>query len=200
MLLRIILFAAVIGGAIHHFNTRAIEPAVGVLVDDAPVQRTITSAQPIAHRGYTLTPRARFTITARVLAAENYQVDELAKLVPRDLALGWGIMSDSTFIKQLKISQRGRFFFWEFHDEKLRALVPQIISSSANMHLIGANEAAQATIDRVRVGEIIELEGLLVDVARGTQWSMKTSLSREDTGGGACEVVYVESARIKPRT
>lgn len=195
-MLRALLLIASLIGAIHYFNTRAIEHGAGVLVDDAPVQRTITAVPAIQHRGFTLTPRARITLSARVLSAENYQVDELAKLVPRDLALGWGIMSDSGFLSNLKISQRGRFFFWEYHDEKIQAIVPQIIASSANMHLIGADETTQATIDRVRVGEIIHLEGLLVDVARGSQWSMKTSLSRNDTGGGACEIVYVESARI----
>jgi hypothetical protein len=200
MLLPIVLLAAALGGAIHHFNTRAIEPAAGVLVHDAPVQRTITAAPAFSHLGYTLTPRAHFALTARVLSGERYQVDALAKLVPRDLALGWGIMSDTAIIKQLKISQSGRFYFWQYQGEAMRARVPQITASSANMHLIAANERVQAVINRVRVGELISIEGKLVDVARGDGWQMKSSLSREDSGPGACEVLYVESASIARST
>jgi hypothetical protein len=196
MLLRIILFAAVLGGAIHHFATRPIVPPAGVLVPDAPMQRTLTAAPAFTHLGHTLTPRAHFAFTARVLSGERYKVDDLAKLVPRDLALGWGIMSDSALIEKLKISQSGRFFFWQFENEALRAQIPQIVASSANMHVIAANARIQEVIDNVRVGELIAIEGKLVDVARGNGWAIKTSISREDTGPGACEIVYVESATI----
>jgi hypothetical protein len=196
MLLRIILFAAVLGGAIHHFATRPIVPPAGVLVPDAPMQRTLTAAPAFTHLGHTLTPRAHFAFTARVLSGERYKVDDLAKLVPRDLALGWGIMSDSALIEKLKISQSGRFFFWQFESEALRAQIPQIVASSANMHVIAANAQIQEVIDNVRVGELIAIEGKLVDVARGNGWAIKTSLSREDTGPGACEIVYVESTTI----
>lgn len=35
--------------------------------------------------------------------------------------------------------------------------------------------------------------GPLVDVRAPSGWSINTSLSRDDTGAGACEVVYVET-------
>ncbi len=196
MLIRVIVLAAAIGGGVHHWNSRPVARTSGVLVNDAPVQRPISSAQPLQLQGFTLMPRAEFSLTARVLAGERYRADALAKLVPRDLALGWGIMSDSELIEKLKISQSGRFYFWQFEGESMRAQVPKIVSSSANMHLIAANAGVQAVIDRARVGELISIEGKLVDVARGDRWSMKTSLSREDSGAGACEIVYVESATI----
>jgi hypothetical protein len=195
-MLRIIFLIAALGGAIHHYYTRPIVPPAGVLVADAPTQRTLTAAPAFTHLGHTLTPRAQFAFTARVLSGERYKVDDLAKLVPRDLALGWGIMSDSALIEKLKISQSGRFFFWQFESEALRAQIPQIVASSANMHVIAANAQIQELIDNVRVGELIAIEGKLVDVARSNGWAIKTSLSREDTGPGACEIVYVESATI----
>jgi hypothetical protein len=199
MSLRIILLAAALGGAIHHFYTRPIVPAAGVLAPHAPVQRPLTAAPAFTHLGHTLTPRAHFALTARVLSGERYKIDELATLVPRDLALGWSIMSDSAIIEQLKISQSGRFYFWQTQGDALRAQVPQIIASSANMHVIPANAQVKDVINSVRVGELIEIEGKLVDVARGDGWAIKTSLSREDTGPGACEIVYVESAAIVRR-
>ena len=48
-------------------------------------------------------------------------------------------------------------------------------------------------LDRVRTGELIHLEGFLVDASRPDGWRWHTSMTRDDTGNGACELVYVES-------
>jgi len=40
---------------------------------------------------------------------------------------------------------------------------------------------------------VIHLQGFLVDASRGDGWRWRTSMSRDDTGDGACELVYVES-------
>jgi hypothetical protein len=51
----------------------------------------------------TLTSLASFDIRARVLARERYRFDRAADLSPIDLALGWGRMSESAVLDQLKI-------------------------------------------------------------------------------------------------
>jgi hypothetical protein len=48
-------------------------------------------------------------------------------------------------------------------------------------------------MDRVRQGELVHIEGFLVDASRPDGWRWRTSLSREDTGNGACELVFVET-------
>ena len=179
------------------WQQREIEHASGVLVDQAPVQRDLASANPIVHGKYTLTPRAEFTVRARVLASERYRVDALAGLIPYDLALGWGAMSDTAVLAGLHISQSGRFYFWRTRSGELPAPVDVIAASSSNMHLIAANAGVARVIERARVGHIIELEGQLVDVRAASGYSMKTSLSRTDTGGGACEIIYVQRATTK---
>jgi len=60
------------------------------------------------------------------------------------------------------------------------------------MHIIPANEQVEDELDNILVGEIILLEGQLVSIKADDGWKWKSSLSREDTGGGACEVVWVE--------
>ena len=41
-----------------------------------------------------------------------------------------------------------------------------------------------------------EMNGYLVDVDHESGWRWRTSMSRTDTGAGACEIVYVESVRL----
>ena len=176
---------------------RELPQAPGVLVSEVPAQRMVAAAAPIVRGSYTLQPVAEFQVTARVLASERYRFDEVADLIPRDLALGWGVMSDTALLEQLQISQSGRFYFWRTRGPSMPVPAEAIISSSANMHLIPADSGVRRVIERARVGQVIELEGKLVNVRKANGWSFKTSLTRDDAGGGACEIVYVERATLR---
>ncbi len=60
------------------------------------------------------------------------------------------------------------------------------------MHLIPADRDIARTLGRVRPGSLIRLEGELVEVRSPKGWSLRSSMTREDTGAGACEVVWVK--------
>jgi hypothetical protein len=60
------------------------------------------------------------------------------------------------------------------------------------MHMIPANDDIKKTLEDLRPGEVIDLKGFLVLVTRPHGWKWKSSLSRTDTGMGACEVVWVD--------
>ena len=68
----------------------------------------------------------------------------------------------------------------------------EIISHSANMHMIPANEKVKQVLLGVRPGELVSFGGYLVRVEKPGGWTWKTSLTRTDSGAGACEVVWVE--------
>jgi len=99
-------------------------------------------------------------------------------------------------LKDITISQENRFYHW--HVEHFPIPRREIETSSANMHMIPADNAVRRELDRVRTGEVIHLEGFLVDASRPDGWHWRTSMTREDTGNGACELVYVES--VAPAT
>ena len=196
----IALFAVAIWWGFDDWQQREIDRAPGLLVSVEPAQLDIAAALPFKVGKYTLTPRAEFGVTARVLATERYRIDTMADLIPRDMALGWGPMSDSSLLANIDISQSGRFYFWRpraARSATTMASMEMIIASSSNMHLIPANANVARVIDRARVGHIIELEGQLVDVRADGGWQINTSLSRTDTGAGACEIIYVERATTR---
>lgn len=199
--MRKLLFAVFLATAfwfgLDDWRQRSIDHPAGVLVATPPLQRDTPSGTPFLHDGHTLTPRADFEVTARVLAAERYRFDRLASLMPRDLALGWGVMSDSAVLEQLTISQSGRFYFWRTNTPTPPAPLDLIIASSANMHLIPADRSVARTIDRARLGQLITLQGRLVDVRTTDGAQLKTSMTRGDSGAGACEVIFVESAHVQ---
>lgn len=166
-----------------------------MIAADDPVQAPLDAPVAALHVGdFTLAPRARFAVTARVLSTENYTLDAGAALVPEDFALGWGRMSDSAVLADIDISQSGRFFYW--HTREFPIPRREIETHSANMHLIPADDAVRRALRRVRVGQVAEFEGYLVDASRADGWHWSTSMTRADTGSGACELFYVERVAL----
>jgi hypothetical protein len=181
-------------GAIHAWRLRHVEPPPGVLAPDAPQQMDIDNGVQLQRGDTTLTTRARFELTARVLSREDYHFDPGAFLAPEDLALGWGRMSDSTVLAKIAITQSNRFYYW--HVDQFPIPRREIETSSANMHMIPADKTVRRALEHVRVGQLVHLQGFLVDARRPNGWYWHTSMTREDTGDGACELVFVEQVDV----
>lgn len=181
---------AVVIGAWNLWQERTQSHPPGVLVQHAPHQRVIASPLELSREKYRLVARAEFDITARVIARMRYRWDDLAPVVPVDLALGWQNMSDSAVLDRMSCNQGQRYYActWKSHD----VIEPRkFTAQSANMHMIPATPEVEKALLRVRKGQIVTVRGMLVDVVmpNGGKWA--TSLTREDSGPGACEIVLV---------
>jgi hypothetical protein len=194
----IVLTVGAVFAAWQYLGGRSIERAPGVLVDSVPRQALLEDAQPIEFKGVVLKPRAEFSAEVRVLGRERYRMGELAEVAPLDIAVGWGEMSDSSVLQDIDISQRGRFYHWQYDD---RPPIPEIhiVRQSANWHLIPANALVWRALRDLRVGDLVTLEGTLVDIESAKEGVMKTSLRRDDSGAGACEILLVDEAEIGRR-
>jgi hypothetical protein len=173
-----------------------IEWRAGVLVDSAPEQTDI-EAPPLERLGFRVLPRAAFRAEVRVLARERYRLDALAEVAPLDIAVGWGPLSDTAVLDALRISQSGRFFHWRATELPLPLNV--IETHLANWHLVPANDSVWRQLRRIRVGDVVTLEGLLVDLDSAETGLRSTSLTRADSGAGACEIVWVETVGFRYR-
>jgi len=184
----------VLFAGLHWWNSRPITHGPGVIAPNPPKQ-TESAKAPFSFEEYRITPLGGFEVNARVLCRKKYSFGKEADLAPVDLALGWGRMSDETVIDKLDIHQSNRFYFWQ--SKTLPIPRKEINTHSANMHLIAADASIKKRIKKVRVGHIVEFSGHLVKATHKKEhWNWKSSLSRTDTGRGACEVVFVETFRI----
>jgi hypothetical protein len=179
-------------GAFHYLQTRpvVVPPGAGEIASAGPLQYEVTGNPYLQKGGYHFTPLASYDITARVLSVETYYFGREADLSPVDLALGWGPMSDDAVLKDIRITQGGRFYYWNVDAFPIPR--EQIETHSANTHLIPASEAVKDRIGAIRPGEVVHLRGYLVSVEADDGWHWSSSLSRSDTGGGACELMWVE--------
>lgn len=193
---RLLLVALIGFGAWQWWTTRPASQPPGVVAPAAPLQVDLDGAAAFELHGHRLTPLARFRVEARVLGVEHYRLDREAALAPVDLALGWGPMSDDRVLSRLRISQGHRFYYYSWQGEPPIPL-PAIVAHSANMHMIPADDEVARRLEAVRTGQVVELEGRLVLAQSGDGWQWKSSLSRTDTGPGACELVWVQTLRVR---
>ncbi len=149
-----------------------------------------------------LVPRAAYRITGYAVETSRVLLDEWDFVSPLDVALAWGPVADPEALRHLKfhLSRRYVSYFWDGDlPPRARGALPSHI---ANNHLIPAGEEVAKELDRIRVGDLVTLAGKLVDIEIRDAYGRvvrrsPTSLSRFDTGSGACEQIWVESAEVE---
>ncbi len=204
---KLAIVALLAWGSYQAWDSRPHHVSVGVARDfplhfspvlslsDAPIQQRInTDGTHYQFDGYTITPLASFQLEARVLSTKGYNWGREADLSPIDLALGWGPMANVAVLSQIEISQSGRWYQWRAAAYPIAR--KSIETNSANMHLIPMNPDAASAMEQAAPGDVVRLLGYLVEVKSGDGWRWRSSLSRNDTGSGACEVILVDKLLI----
>lgn len=166
---------------------------LGPLVLSEPKQ-TPTNVSPFTYKDFTLLPLANFEADLYLISSKAYRYDEEAILAPIDLTVGWGPMSDLTVLKDIRIWQGSRYFFWLVKEYPIPRA--ELIKHATNIHIIPANAEIAAKLATLKKGTVIHLSGLLVETRNDDGWNWVSSLTRDDEGMGACEILYLQHITI----
>ncbi len=169
-----------------------------------PEQGPLDDATPITfeakHFQVTLTPRASYHLVGYAVETSRELLDQWDFVMPLDVGVAWGDPAAPTVLARLSFPLSERDLSRGYHmGPGLAALPADLASHLANNHLIPATDEVRRTLDRIRIGDLVDLRGQLVDVRiRDRDGRLRlawpTSLSRSDVGSGACEVFWVEEA------
>ncbi len=182
----------VLAVAVVYWNPwRKITHPPGVLVSEQPVQGVAPAVTLPDTEGWKLKPVANYRLRGRVLGTKRYRSGFGSELVPVDVAVGWGRMSDQAVLDQFKLSMSNRFFFYQW-DEQPAIPEGEIMRSASNNHVIAANSDVRKAISSLVPGHIVTMSGLLVNAIGPDGGVWNSSTRRDDTGNGACEVFYVQ--------
>lgn len=166
----------------------------GVTAPDQPKQVDISADKVWNVDEFKFKALAEYHIKARVLSRNNFSIGKESEISPFDLALGWGPMSDQSVIDKIDISQSNRWYRWRA--DVLPLPTREISLNSANVHIIPKDNVIEEKFDKVYEGSLIEMKGYLVEATTADGWHWRSSLKRDDTGGGSCELFWVEEIAV----
>ncbi len=171
------------------------EKEIEVTID--PFQENIKEKFEIKEvAGYQIIAKAKYKIEAVVVSKKNYNYGTESKFSPVDLALAWGELGKKDIRENIKFSQSNRWYFFEYKEFPLGT--EYISSHSSNHHIVPANKNLRKVVKKIKKGDIVSLEGYLISI-KGNNYEWNSSMTRNDTGNGACELLYVEKIITKNR-
>lgn len=173
------------------------KPDYSYIVEKEPIQENIIDKiENFKKDDFIVVPLKNYEIEARILSKKKYTIGEDSDFATYDLALGWKEMSDIHYLEKIKISQRNRWYYWRTKD---RSIPREIISyNSSNHHIVHANEKIKKQLSNLKEHQVIKMTGYLIN-AKNINYpniELKSSLTRKDTGAGACEVFYVDYLEV----
>lgn len=193
VLLALLVTVAGVAGC-RDWRTR-VQPGLAV----AQPQQTPVSAEPVQVNmngvQATLTPRADYHTKAWVVATDDGFDDGLEAVMTQDVSLAWGPLGNPSILDTMSFHLARRYVSVRWTGE-MPLSNEDVMQHLSNHHLVPATEALGEYLEHVRPGDLLELQGQLVDVAISGGRSAKTSLRRDDIGNGACEILWVRSAQI----
>jgi hypothetical protein len=111
-----------------------------------------------------------------------------------DLCVVWGDTALSPYLRLIQFWSGQFTCNWSWSNRSLADVIhPNQIS---NNHLLSTDPEMRKAVKKVRVGDQIRLEGYLAQYSNQFGNTRGTSITREDSGNGACETVWVQEFEI----
>ena len=129
----------------------------------------------------------KYEITGRVTNIEKYNNNEIfSKISPLDIGISWGETAEQNNHNKIKYSSIGdrKVYSSYSYDAVYNSF------EISNNHLIPQNDKIKKYLSLIKKNDYIKIEGYLVNIS-SNNWYNRTSTTRNDTGDGACEIIYV---------
>ncbi|MCB0332485.1 MAG: hypothetical protein KDD55_03230 [Bdellovibrionales bacterium] len=153
---------------------------------------------------YIIQPVAEYEIAGLVVTHNNISsitdAYHTSKSVDfRDICMVWGVNVTNNVFRRAQFASSPWTCHVQFNDRLAEESF--VMEQLSNTHLLSKDESVRQKVLSMRVGDQVQLKGKLINYwPRGaSELSRNSSLIRTDTGDGACEVMWVEEARILQR-
>ncbi|MEO0574731.1 MAG: hypothetical protein AAF004_04645 [Pseudomonadota bacterium] len=188
-------------------NTFVDPAALLPAIDAEPEQRkTLRRAFDARWQGdaYQITPEFDYELTGLVVSFRQH--DGNSRMHQRsadhlnvaDLCVVWAGTARNPHLN--KVSFWNGVFTCNFKTTDRAAWEAFDIHQISNNHLLSDDPTIRNAIDDVRIGDQITLRGSLASYVSPNGSKRGTSVTRQDTGNGACETIYVDSFEILQRS
>ena len=188
---------------VSFWNRNDLPPASALLPQLAaePVQRP-TTKQPfnVEYSGvrYAVEPQYEYDLSGMVVSYRQHDGDSMHRLTNdhlnmADLCVVWGSTAASPHLGE--ISFWNGIFTCNFQTQSRTAWESIRPQQVANNHLLSADDLIRGQVADVKIGDQVHIRGWLASYGSGGN-KRGTSTTREDTGDGACETIFVNDFEI----
>jgi hypothetical protein len=188
-----------------YMRPRAVADGETIDVSGEPRQTALLSPEvvPLEFDGKSclIEKHHRYEISGEVLSVETYNLAFRSEFFDVDLGLIWGPRV-ADLKQRYTFNQGGRWLFWRSNvpvsDDERRYITAHI----SNNHLIPADRRRNLlkAVRRPGRGDKVRIAGYLVTIKNPSGGvAVASSTSRDDSGAGACEVIWVEEIQINHR-
>ena len=190
------------GYAQIYMRPRAVASSQAVDISGEPRQTALPSPEVVPvevdGKSYLIEKHQGYEICGEVLSVETYNLAFRSEFFDVDLGLVWGPRV-ADLKQKYTFNQGGRWLFWSSKDPVSDDERRYITAHISNNHLIPA-EGRRNLFKAVRWpgrGDKVRIAGYLVTIKNLSGGvAVASSTSRDDTGAGACEVVWVDEIQI----
>ncbi len=177
-------------------------------VSHEPIQSEVSFDDIIVDKGnkrWVLSPAADYSISGIVAAKKDsvwqigFSRSDFERKAFLDLVIVWGPIADKKIVEEnfkfnLDKTDITRVLSTKFKKNRL----PKGYNSRYITHnnLVPANDNIVAALLKIRKWDKVKLGGFLINMKTPDRYLFKTSLSREDYGWSASEIIYVTSVQI----
>lgn len=201
------LISASTAGTLHIYKDAWPEPSFYDLSSlESPVQtETARDAFAIEANGlqYTIHPKFDYELYGVIVSYSN--ADGFTNIWHhkrwqdfinvRDLCVIWGNNIESGVYRQMKFNSDS-WTCWAYWPNRETA-AQFTMNALSNNHLVTDNDRIKAALMQAEPGDLIRIKGVLAEyVNPAGGYTRGTSTTREDTGQGACETIYVDEFAI----
>ena len=167
-------------------------------------RQTVTRTTPFSvEQGgvqYLIEPLHDYALEGMVVSVRHHDGDRMLHqlwndhLNVADLCVVWGSNTDVSRLREFEFWS-GQFtcFFRTRNEDAWGRFRPDQMS---NNHLITADGSLREAIDDVRIGDQVRLRGHLAQYSTAAGFKRGTSITRDDTGNGACETIYITDFQV----
>ena len=193
---QIILIGLLVLGVWFYETMRPVPQPPGVLAPDPPRISEITQqARTFVRNDYVFTALAELDARARILSVERYGRDRESQAALLDVTLGWGRMSDSKTLKNVDVAQTERRVLSKSYDPALPDA--EVEASILNLHLVTADPEVEKSLRQLRAGNIVRLEGYLVEAVAGDGWRWKGQAQQKRVPALPGTLLWVERIEVE---
>lgn len=143
---------------------------------------------------------AKYEIKGVVMSLQRYSTDPVSKT---DIVLGWGPFTlGKNYDKYIDMDiLNDRFSYGTFDLNWANSVggYEYVRNSYSNNHLIPSNDKIKRLIEKISLHDYLQISGYLVyatwQTPSGTYFWGPSSMTRNDTGNGACEIILIDNIK-----